>query len=70
MSKPDWKGAPEWANWLAMDEDGLWFWHEEEPRMGSESWESQARVQCMAYPENWQETLISIRERKEECSRG
>lgn len=29
--KPDWKGAPEWANWLAMDGDGMWFWHEYEP---------------------------------------
>lgn len=25
--KPDWKDAPEWAQWLAMDEDGTWRWH-------------------------------------------
>lgn len=29
--KPDWKDAPEWANWLAMDGDGAWFWYESEP---------------------------------------
>ncbi len=29
--KPDWKDAPEWANWLAMDGDGVWFWYELEP---------------------------------------
>jgi hypothetical protein len=29
--KPDWKDAPEWANWLAMDEDGSWYWYESEP---------------------------------------
>lgn len=29
--KPDWKDAPEWANWLAMDEDGYWYWYELEP---------------------------------------
>ena len=29
--KPDWKDAPEWANWLAMYEDGTWFWFKDEP---------------------------------------
>jgi hypothetical protein len=29
--KPDWMDAPDWANWLAMDEDGEWFWHESKP---------------------------------------
>ncbi len=29
--KPDWKDAPEWARWLAMDDDGEWFWFESEP---------------------------------------
>ncbi len=29
--KPDWKDAPGWANYLAMDANGNWFWHEDEP---------------------------------------
>jgi hypothetical protein len=29
--KPDWKDAPEWAMWLAQDEDGDWFWYENKP---------------------------------------
>lgn len=29
--KPDWKDAPEWANWLAMDDDDCWFWYENKP---------------------------------------
>lgn len=29
--KPDWKDAPEWAQWLAMDGDGCWFWFEAKP---------------------------------------
>ena len=29
--KPSWDDAPEWANWLAMDEDGAWEWFEREP---------------------------------------
>lgn len=30
--KPDWKDAPEWADYLAMDGDGEWYWFEVEPR--------------------------------------
>lgn len=26
--KPDWKDAPEWAKWLAMDANGQWYWYE------------------------------------------
>ena len=29
--KPSWDDAPEWAQWLAMDEDGRWWWYEEKP---------------------------------------
>lgn len=36
--KPDWKNAPEWANWLAMDADGEWGWFAEEPNLGYEEW--------------------------------
>ena len=32
--KPSWKDAPEWAQWLAMDEDDEWYWFEREPVMG------------------------------------
>ena len=30
--KPDWKDAPEWARWLAMDGSGEWWWFEESPK--------------------------------------
>jgi hypothetical protein len=33
--KPDWKDAPEWASWLAMDERGEWFWYETQPSRSS-----------------------------------
>lgn len=29
--KPDWKDAPEWAEWLAMDQGGSWYWHAGQP---------------------------------------
>ena len=31
--KPSWDEAPEWANWLAMDGNGLWHWYEVEPEV-------------------------------------
>jgi hypothetical protein len=38
VSKPDWKGAPEWARFLAMDFYGEWWWFENEPELGNEVW--------------------------------
>ena len=32
--KPSWNDAPEWAGWLAMDENGDWWWYEFEPYLG------------------------------------
>lgn len=32
--KPDWKDAPDWANWLAVDGWGQWFWFSDEPTTG------------------------------------
>lgn len=29
--KPQWRNAPAWANWLARDADGTWFWYEQAP---------------------------------------
>lgn len=28
MNTPEWKDAPEWAQYVAMDESGDWFWYE------------------------------------------
>jgi hypothetical protein len=25
---PDWRNAPEWANWLAQDKGGAWYWYQ------------------------------------------
>lgn len=38
MSQPDWKDAPEWAQWLAMDEDGQWCWFVGEPSKYNYVW--------------------------------
>ena len=37
--KPEWKDAPEWANWLAMDQDGSWQWWDKQPDWASWYWD-------------------------------
>ena len=29
--KPEWDEAPDWANWLTMQENGVWRWHKCQP---------------------------------------
>lgn len=36
--KPDWKDAPEWAEWLAQDYDGVWWWYAEKPVQDKVQW--------------------------------
>lgn len=37
MSKPEWKDAPEWANYLSQDADGDWTWWEAAPTFSEEN---------------------------------
>ncbi len=43
MNKPEWKDAPEWANWLAMDGDGTWWWYDLEPELEADYWISKGK---------------------------
>lgn len=33
-----WSRAPNWAEWVAMDKDGRWYWYENEPRPAHSGW--------------------------------
>jgi hypothetical protein len=56
--KPDWKDAPEWANWLAMDSNGEWNWFKNEPYAATDLWSSSSRMEsAQSYSEAWYETL-------------
>lgn len=64
MIKPDWKDAPEWANWMAMDEDGEWFWYEHRPiTWGDGVWIKVEGEKRFIYSTPWIDTL---QERPEE----
>lgn len=56
--KPDWKDAPKWANWLAMDGNGGWYWHERRPQ-NTESWcwIPTGRITPVNELPGWQDTL-------------
>ena len=32
MTKPEWKDAPDWANYLAQEGDLCWWWYADKPR--------------------------------------
>lgn len=62
MSKPDWKDAPEWAQWLACDLCGAWFWYASKPSI--ERWAfifvDDERVRYAGYGspnDSWKDTL-------------
>jgi len=63
-NKPDWKYAPEWANWLAQDSTGEWRWYQNAPSSGLWYWTCHTGSSCRSdYVSeggpnpNWLETL-------------
>jgi hypothetical protein len=55
--KPDWKDAPDFARYLAKDEDGRWFWFEEEPQPRWAGWWVDSGKCCRANHNDWRCTL-------------
>ena len=57
MNKPSWDDAPEWANFLAMDADGEWCWHEKKPNAGDGLWIPGLGKWKVVKVPAWEETL-------------
>ena len=62
--KPDWKDAPEWARYLAMDKDGTWWWYEIKPNsnQSGDACFSEGRISRADEPTDfigWEYTLES-----------
>lgn len=59
--KPKWEDAPPWANFLARDSNGYWYWYENEPDCDKVSglWlhEGYNYKRHFKRIENWKETL-------------
>lgn len=58
--KPDWAEAPDWANFIALDASGVWYWHEKMPTLGDVLWKQpMSGKMCVAKPdlEAWKSSL-------------
>lgn len=57
--KPDWNNAPDWANFLAMDLDGEWYWFAVKPQVGESVWEPSggACICAGGFKQDWQGSL-------------
>ncbi len=64
-SKPNWDDAPGWAQYLAMDPEG-WYWFEHQPRIAGNCWDSatgqiaEALYQPSEESINWKQTLETM----------
>ena len=54
--KPSWEDAPEWAQWLAMDDDGEWYWYEEKPKRNKFGWMSLTKRVLSTKGVGWDES--------------
>ena len=64
MSKPEWnEDTPKWANWLAQDSTGYWYWWENKPMAASFGMWGLGGQFCRAGKEipdeKWNQTLES-----------
>lgn len=59
--KPEWKNAPAWANYLAADVDGAWYWFEDRPIPGIVAWRNSTHdgrfVEACTTNEYWKDSL-------------
>lgn len=58
--KPSWNDAPEWAQYLAADKDGEWYWYEREPEPGQTAFIPESFTEVGFAPLlNWRDSLES-----------
>ena len=61
--KPDWNNAPEWAQWVAMDVNGHWYWYRIEPDCDwTHCWSTELRkdlesAECFGGSPDWKKSL-------------
>lgn len=55
--KPQWSTAPEWANYIAQDKNGVWHWFEREPHRGPREWFKKYGSYMLEASFNWEHSL-------------
>jgi len=64
MSNPDWDKAPIWANWVAQDESGEWYWYKDKPKWHDFFWSGLGTIHMLAHqsqPTNKEYSKRSLR---------
>ena len=57
---PEWKDAPDWAQWKAQDANGTWCWYETKPIPMKTCWHGSAwgaDSMCADPNPDWRDTL-------------
>lgn len=57
MSKPDWKDAPPWAQYLAQDRNGQWTWFDGPLYTADGAWYTEGAKAVSAIVAGWEQTL-------------
>jgi hypothetical protein len=57
--KPNWSDSPSWAEYLAMDYDGVWYWYKEKPTLSVSRWKSTDHWirHAEVITQDWRDTL-------------
>jgi hypothetical protein len=57
--KPNWSDSPAWAQYLAMNYDGTWYWYKEKPTLTFSWWKSTDHLikHAEVITEDWRDTL-------------
>ncbi len=63
--RPHWKDAPQWAQWLAQDADGEWFWWESMPILvvGAQKWTAGGRKKWARTTPNYNPFGLTLEKR-------
>lgn len=64
--KPNWKDAPEWVSYLAMDEDGRWWWYENSPTRNKSVWRKESGRTELAKSNHFIDWFETLEERPNE----
>jgi hypothetical protein len=63
FDKPEWKDAPNYAEYLAQNYDGSWYWYSRKPINRNQKWEKQISSHESSEPsikiKDWKNTIES-----------
>jgi len=60
----DWSAMPKWARWVAMDEDGAWFWYQHKPERSDRYFSALSEegvipfIYAPDWDGDWKDTLV------------